>query len=97
MGVVQVELELGFEGVIWVNEPVLLGEASPNRTGDLSCAKGAVNSLTTLVTDTTIDNWDEFEGDPEEYQWTFAQPTTQLPSIAIKASKANNIQAKQTN
>ena len=47
VGVVWVLLELGFEGVIWVNEPVLLGGAtSPNRTCDLSRALGAVKSLT---------------------------------------------------
>ena len=49
----------------------------------------------TLVTDAMVDNWDEFEGDSDEYGWVFAQPTTQLPLTAIKANKANNIQAKQ--
>ena len=47
VGVIRVGLELGFEGVNWVNEPVLLGGAIPNRTGDLSRAVGAVKSLTT--------------------------------------------------
>ena len=47
MGVVRVKLESGFEGVNCVNEPVLLGGAtSPNRTGDLGRAVGAVKSLT---------------------------------------------------
>ena len=46
MGVKRIELELGFEGVVWVNEPVLLGGASPNHTGDLSRGVGAVKSLT---------------------------------------------------
>ena len=46
MGVIRVGLELGFEGVNWVNEPVLLGGAIPNSTCDLSCAVGAVKSLT---------------------------------------------------
>ena len=47
VGVIRVRLELGFEGVNWVNKPVLLGGASPNRTDDLSQAVGAVKSLTT--------------------------------------------------
>ena len=46
VGVIRVGLELGFEGVNWVNEPVLLGGAIPNFTGDLSRAVGAVKSLT---------------------------------------------------
>ena len=46
MGVIRVGLELGFEGVNRVNEPVLLGGAIPNRKGDLSRAVGAVESLT---------------------------------------------------
>ena len=46
VGVVQVGLELGFKGVIWVNEPVLPGGASANRTGELSRVLGAVKSLT---------------------------------------------------
>ena len=50
VGVIRVELELGFEGVNWVNEPVLLGGAIPNRTGDLSRAGGAVKSLTNTIT-----------------------------------------------
>ena len=58
-----------------------------SRTGDDAGETGV-----TLVTNVIIDNWDEFEGDPEEYEWDFAQPTTQLPSTAIKASKANDTQ-----
>ena len=46
VGVVRVRLELGFEGAICVNQPVLLGGASPNPTGDFSLALGAVKSLT---------------------------------------------------
>ena len=49
VGVVRVGLELGFEGAIWVNEPVLLGGASPYGTGNLSRALGAVKSLTTAI------------------------------------------------
>ena len=45
MGIARVRLELGF-GVIRVNAPVLLEAASPDRTGDLSHAVGAVKSLT---------------------------------------------------
>ena len=50
----------------------------------------------TLATDVMIDNLDEFEGEFDS-GWAFAQPTTRLPSTAIKINKIKTKQRTTLN